>query len=101
MKKLSISILLISLLGLVANSSATSPQPEEVRPGWKESICTINVIYSLDSEKGINRDEASSTFAFEASVPKKDVLDKMTRFIGDKLNEVNVSEFKLECKFPK
>jgi len=32
---------------------------------------------------------------------KKDVLDKITKYMNNKLNEGNVSEFKVECKFSK
>ncbi len=101
MRKKSISILLIFLFGLAGNSFGTSPQPEEVKPGTKETVCKIHVIYSPDSEKGIEKGEASSIFAFETSVSRKDVLDKMAGQVGERLKEADVSEFRLECKFAK
>ncbi len=101
MKKASISIAIILLLGFADIAFGTSPQPEEVRPVAKETVCTMQVAYSLESEKGVRREEASSSVAFDASVAKKDVLDKMTGRISEILSEANVSEFRLECKFPK
>ncbi len=101
MKKISIFILLIVLLGFVGNSSATSPMPEELMPRQTENFCTIHVTYILDGGQGILTEEASSTLTFEASMSKKDVLEKITKYMNNKLNEGNVSEFKVECKFPK
>jgi len=101
MKKASMFILIIFLFGLVGNSSATSPMPEELKPGQTENVCTIYVVYSLDGEQGILREETSSTLTFDASMSKKDVLEKITKHLSNKLNDVNVSEFKVECKFPR
>ena len=101
MKEISVLILMIALLGLAENSSATSPMPEEVKPGQTENICTVHVAYSLDREKGILLEETSSTLTFEPSMSRKDVLDKITKHLSNRLNDVNVSEFKVECKFPK
>jgi len=75
--------------------------PEEMKPGHDENACTIHVVYMPDSEKEIPGKEFSSTLIFEASMLRGDVLEKVTRQISEKLNEGNVSEFKLECKFPK
>jgi len=102
MKKTSIFILLmIVLLGFVRNLSATSPMPEEVKPGQTENTCTIHVVYSLDSEQGILTHETSSTLTFEAAMSKKDVLEKLTKHLITKFNEGNVSKFEVECRFPK
>jgi hypothetical protein len=101
MKKTSIFILIICLFGLVGNLSATSPMPEESKPGQTENFCMVHVAHSVDSEKGILREEASSTLTFEASTSKKDVLERLTQYLNKKLNEDNISEFKVECKFPK
>jgi len=101
MEKTLIFIFMIVFLGLAEDSSATSPMPEEVKPSQTENICTIRVAYSLDREKGILLEETSSTLTFEASMSKKDILDKITKHLSNRLDDVNVSEFKVECKFPK
>jgi len=92
---------MIVSFGLVGSSSATSPQPEEVKPGQTATICTTHIVYITDREKGTLQHEASSTLAYEASMPKAGVLEKITAYISNKLDEWNVSEFRLECKFPK
>ncbi len=101
MKTLLIAIPIIVLLELAGTASATSPQPEEVRPGAKETVCTAHVIYSPDTEKGIEKGSMSTNFSFDASVSRKAVLDKVNEHIAGKLTETNVSEFSLECKFAK
>lgn len=101
MGKISIIVFMIVLFGHVGYSSATSPMPEELKPGQTENVCTIHVVYSLDGEQGILLEEASSTLTFKASMSKKDVLEKITNHLSNKLNDVNVSEFKVECKFPR
>ena len=92
---------MIVLLGLAANSSATSPMPEEVKPSPAADSCTVRVTYSLDRETGVLGEELSSTLTFEATMSKKDVLEKIMTYVDNKLREGKVSEFKVECKFPK
>ncbi len=91
---------MIVLFWLAGNSSATSPMPEEIKPGQTATVCTTHIVYLTEDEKGIHAEEFSSHFVFEAAGPKKDVLEKVTKFMSEKLNEGNVSEFKVECKFP-
>ncbi|MCX5717800.1 MAG: hypothetical protein NTW44_05715 [Nitrospirae bacterium] len=100
MKKISISIAIIILFWLSGKADATSPQPEEVKPGPATTVCNIYIVYTA-TEKGIPLEAESSSFTFDASVPKKDVLEKMMSHARNKLSEWNVSEFKIECKFPK
>ena len=89
------------LFGLAGNSSATSPMPEELKPGQIAPVCVIHIIYVPDIEKGIPREDTSSTLVYGVSESKKDVFEKVIRYLSDKLNEGNISEFKVECKFPK
>ena len=96
-----VSVTLIILLWHLGNAVATSPQPEEVRPGPTTTVCTTHIIYTADIEKGRAQHEAYVTHNFDESIPKKEVTEKMTTYINNKLKEWNVSEFKLECKFPK
>ena len=100
MKKTSIFILMLVLFGLAGNSSAISPMPEEVKPGLTATVCTIHIVCIKDHERGIP-EEQTAKFAFEVSEAKSDVLKWVTRYINNKLNERNVSEFKAECKFLK
>jgi len=100
MKRASILLCVIVLSGFVGDSFATSPMPEEVKPGMTATICTIHITCMRDRERG-TQEELASTYAFEASEAKKDVFEWVTRYIHDKFNERNVTEFKVECKFPK
>jgi hypothetical protein len=101
MKRVSIFMLMVILLGLAVDSLATSPMPEEVMPGPTADTCAIRVTYSMDRETGVLGEEVSSTLTFAASMPKKDVLEKIMTYVDNKLREGKVSEFKVECKFPK
>lgn len=105
-KILSISVALISttliiLFWLSGKADATSPQPEEVRPGPTATVCTTHIIYTADIEKGMAQHEATVTHNFDESIAKKEIMEKMTTYMNNKLKEWNVFEFKLECKFPK
>jgi hypothetical protein len=73
---------------------------EELKPGLTATVCTIHLICVKDRERGTH-EELASTFAFDASEAKKDVLEWVTRYVHDKMNERNISEFKIDCKFPK
>ena len=84
--------------GLAGNSSATSPMPEEVKPGMSATVCAIHL--TCANERGM-QEELTSTFAFEVSEAKKDVLEWVSTYVNGKLNERNVSEFRIDCKFPK
>jgi len=101
MKKISALILTIALFGLAENSSATSPMPEESKPAQTTHVCIIHFVYNLDKERGVLMEEANSTLTFESSVSKRNVLDRTTKYIDDKLSDGNVSEFELKCKFAK
>ena len=101
MKKISALILTIVLFGVAGNSSATSPMPEESKPAQTTHVCSIHLVYNLDKARGVLMEEANSTLTFESSISKKNVLDKITQYINDKLNDGNTSEFELKCKFAK
>ena len=101
MKLLLISISIIILFWLSGNAAATSPQPEEVRPGPSNTVCNTHIVYIAEPERSIAQQEASATHTFDESIPKKEVLEKMTMYIEDKIKEWNVFEFNLDCKFPK
>ncbi len=99
MKETSIFILMIVLFGLAGNATAVSPMPEELER--TQTVCVIHTGYMPDREKEIPGEESSSILTFEASMPEKDVLEKVTKHLSDKLNERNIAEFKVECKFSK
>jgi hypothetical protein len=94
-------ISIIVFFGVSANSSATSPMPEEVKPVPIENICTVHVVYSIEGREEILTEEVSSKLKFESSLPRKDVLEKLTAYMNSKLKEGNISEFKVDCKFYK
>lgn len=101
MKKIIVLLAILVLACLASNSAAVSPMPfEELKPGQTAIVCTFHVVYMADREKGLHGEESSKTLFFEASAPKKDVLEEMTRRAGSKLDKGNLSEFRLECKFP-
>lgn len=99
MRRTVLLIVMAVLLALAGNAAAISPQPEEVKPG--QHVCTVFVVHVVESENGVFQREAPSTLVFEASASKKDVLERITRYLNDKLSEWNVSGFRIECKFPK
>ena len=100
MKKTSILLCTIVLFGFAGDSFATSPMPEEVKPGQTATVCTIHIACITDREKGIP-EEQTVNFAFEVSEAKRDVLEWVTGYVRNKLDERNVSEFKVDCRFPK
>jgi hypothetical protein len=101
MKRVSIFVVVVVLLGFAAESFATAPMPEEVMPGLTTDTCSVSVTYSLNRETGVLGEEVSSNLTFAASISKKDVLEKIMTYVDKKLREGRVSEFKVECKFPK
>ena len=103
MKTIIAFLLLIFVLGCVArDSAAVSPMPfEELKPGQTVIACAVHIVYMPDREKVVPEEVYSKTLFFEVSAPKGDVLEEMNRRIHSKLDRGNVSEVKLECKFPK
>ncbi|MFA4829513.1 MAG: hypothetical protein WC855_09245 [Thermodesulfovibrionales bacterium] len=101
MKKISIFISIVILFWLSGKAAATSPQPEEVKPGPATAVCTTHILYTAVHEKGTAQHEASATHTFDVSIAKKEVMEKMTMYMNNNFKEWNVSEFNLECKFPK
>ncbi|HET6516322.1 MAG TPA: hypothetical protein VFG09_14275 [Thermodesulfovibrionales bacterium] len=100
MKTMMVLILIFVLAALARSSQATSPMPEEVKPGMAATVCTIHITCTKDRETG-TYEELTSTFAFEVSEPKKGVLEWVTKYVNNKLNERNLSGFKVDCRFPK
>ena len=100
MKTKRVLILIFLLAVLVTSSQATSPMPEEVKPGMAATVCAIQITCTKDRERG-TYEELTSTFAFEVSEAKRDVLEWVTKYVNNKLNERNVSEFKVDCRFAK
>jgi hypothetical protein len=100
MKKSLVVLLLCALIGIGRNAGAVSPMPmEELKHGMTETVCIINIVHTPEHGKGIIGEESSATFVFNASVSKNDVLEKVKNFISQKLNEENISDFKIECTF--
>ena len=99
MKKASISLSIIVSFWLAGYSFATSPMPEEVKPGQKENVCTVRIVYISEHEGASVNEETLSVLTFDAAASKREVLDKITSYLDNKLNEENVIEFRSECKF--
>jgi hypothetical protein len=99
MKKVTILIFIFALAVLADNSAAVSPMPEVLERS--QTVCIIHIVHMPESEKGIVGEESTSNLVFEISVSKNDVLEKITKYVSKKVNEDNVSEVKIECKFPK
>lgn len=101
MKKKIVLLPILALAYFASNSAAVSPMPfEELKPGQTAIVCTFHVVSMADREKGLHGEESSKTLFFEASAPKREVLEEMIRQAGSGLDRGNISGFRLECKFP-
>jgi len=101
MKKIIVLLPILVLACFTSNSAAVSPMPfEELKPGQTAIVCTFHVAYMADRERGLHGEESSKTLFFETSAAKREVLEEMTKYVGNKLDKGNLSEFRLECKFP-
>ncbi|HMK48447.1 MAG TPA: hypothetical protein VK435_00205 [Thermodesulfovibrionales bacterium] len=101
MRKIISIILLPAALVLFSGAAgATSPMPGEEALGLQAAnVCTVRIVYVPGKE--VLRDAVTSTLTYSAAMTKKEVLEKLTRHINEKLNEGNASEFSAECKFAK
>ena len=101
MKRIIVLLPILVLACFASNSAAVSPMPfEELKPGQTAIVCTFHVAYMADRERGLHGEESSKTLFFETSAAKREVLEEMTKYVGNKLDKGNLSEFRLECKFP-
>jgi hypothetical protein len=92
------TIVLMAALSFAGVAGATSPMPgEEVLGLQAANVCTVRIVYMPG--KDVLREAVSSTLTYDATMTKKDVLERLTRHITEKLNEGNASEFSAECKF--
>ena len=102
MRKITFFIALVVLTCLAHDSAAVSPMPiEELKPGQTAIACAVRIVYAPDRDRGIPEEVYAKTLFFEVASQKKDVLEEMTRYVENKLDKGNVTEVKLECKFPK
>ena len=103
MKTLTVLLLIIfAIAGMVSNSAAVSPMPmEELKVGPSQTVCVIHIVHIPEHGKEIVGLESTSTLIFNPAVLKSDVLEKTKNYINLKLNEGNISSFKVECLFPK
>lgn len=99
MKK-ALMVVVALLASLSVDALATSPMPEGVKPGMTATVCAIHLAWVKERDKG-TQEELTSTFAFEASEEKRDVLEWVTRYMYDRMSERSVTELRLNCKFPK
>jgi len=117
MNKLSIAAIVLGVLilsGQVNEALAVSPQPSEigkdlerkaverVKPGEGEIVCTVVIKYMVDPKTGRNvREDYSMAVAVKHTANKKDAAEEALTLIEDKLNDENISEIAVDCRFPK
>jgi hypothetical protein len=104
---LSIPLLLIPLV--VCDAVAVSPMPEEIQKGQSEksiqsetaAVCMVKIIYKTDKVSGKPpRGDFSHSVVIEVFAPKREAIEKTVGSIDDKLKEEDISEVKIECRFP-
>jgi len=109
-----LSFLLVLIPSVAGIALAVSPMPEEiekdverksfekVKQGETDIVCKVRIIYKNDATSGKpSREDFSHSVVMEGLITKKDTLEKTLRLIEDKLKEEDISEVKIECKFPK
>jgi hypothetical protein len=104
---LSIPLLLIPLV--VCNAIAVSPMPEEIEKWQSEklrqsetaAVCMVKIIYKTDTVSGKPpREDFSHSVVIEGFAPKREAIEKTVGSIEEKLKEEDISEVKIECRFP-
>ena len=104
---LSIPLLLIPLV--VCDAIAVSPMPEEIEKEQSEelrrsetaAVCMVKIIYKTDLVSGKPlREDFSHSVVIEGFASKRDALEKTLGSIEEKLKEEDISEVKIDCRFP-
>ena len=104
-----LSILLLLIPLVVCNAIAVSPMPEEIEKKQSEklrqsetaAVCMVKIIYKTDTVSGKPlREDFSHSAVIDGFTPKRDAIEKTVGSIGDKLKEEDISEVKIECRFP-
>jgi len=111
------SILLLSALLLMVffiaagprTALAVSPMPQEiekgaerksmeqVRPAGNNVICKITIVYTNGKH---HKEDYVSTLAMEATTSRKEALEKSITYVEDKLQNEDIAEVTVDCKFP-
>ena len=108
-----LATLLFSLLFLIPTVSdtafAVSPMPHELekelerqspdktKPAEGNTICTIKIVYLKGKLPG---EDYVSTIVVKSPASRKDPLEKSISHIEDKLQDEDIAEITVECKFP-
>jgi hypothetical protein len=104
---------LLSLLLLIpavpGTASAVSPMPHELerelenqatdktKPTEGDTSCTIKIVYLKDK---LHSEDHVSTIAIKGPASRKDSIEKSISYMEDKLQDDNISEATVDCKFP-
>lgn len=108
-----LATLLFSLVFLIpavpGTAFAVSPMPHELekelenqatdntKPAEGDTICTIKIVYPKDK---LHAADYVSTIVIKSPASRKDSLEKSISHIEDKLQDKDISEVTVECKFP-
>jgi hypothetical protein len=108
-----LATLLFSLVFLIpavpGTAFAVSPMPHELekelenqatdnrKPTEGATICTIKIVYHNDK---LHAEDYVSTIVIKSPASRKDSLEKSIAYIEDKLQDEDISEVTVECKFP-
>jgi hypothetical protein len=104
---LSTNLLLIPLV--VCNAIAVSPMPEEIEKAQSEklsqtknvAVCMVKIIYKTDTASGKPlREDFSHSVVIKGFALKRDAIEKTVGSIEEKLKEEDISEVKIECRYP-
>jgi len=107
-------LLLLLLLGFFMSAGsgtafAVSPMPseigndqerksmEQVKPAENNIVCKIKIVYINGKPR---REDYVSSVAMEAATSKKDALEKSIKYFEDRLQDEDISEIDVACKFP-
>jgi hypothetical protein len=109
----SLATLLFSLvftIPAVSNTAfAVSPMPHELerelerqatdntKPGEGDAVCTIKIVYPKDK---LHTEDYVSTIIIKSPASRKDPLEKSISHIEDKLQDADIAEVTVDCKFP-
>jgi hypothetical protein len=102
-------MLVILIPAVPGTTFAVSPMPHELerelenqatdktKPAEGDTVCTIKIIYPKDK---LHAEDYVSTIVIKGPASRKDSLEKSISYIEDKLQDENISEVTVECKFP-
>lgn len=70
---------------------------EQVSPTGNNIVCKITIVYTNGKQR---KEDHVSSIAMEATTSRKDALEKAVKYFEDKLQDEDISEVTVDCKFP-